>query len=87
MGKLRDVHYELLEHPPYFPDLAPSEFCLFPKFKIFFAGQGFSSNQEAIADVEGYFAYLTKNHYKDRIIALEHPWNKCISLKKYYVKK
>ena len=31
MGKLRDLHYELLEHPPYSPDLAPSDFCLFPK--------------------------------------------------------
>jgi len=33
MGKLRDLHYELLEHPPYSPDLAPSDFGLFPKLK------------------------------------------------------
>jgi histone-lysine N-methyltransferase SETMAR len=78
MGKLRDLHYELLEHPPYSPDLAPSDFCLFPKLKLFFAGQRFSSNQEAIAAVEGYFADLTKNRYRDRIMALEHGWNKCI---------
>jgi transposase len=25
MGKLRDLQYELFEHPPYFPDLAPSD--------------------------------------------------------------
>jgi len=81
MGKLRDLHYELLEHPPYSPDLAPSDFCLFPKLKLFLAGQRFSSNQEAIAAVEGYFADLTKNHYRDRIMVLEHRWNKCISLK------
>jgi len=87
MGKLRDLHYELLEHPPYSPDLAPSEVCRFPKLKIFFAGQPFSSNQEAIAAVEGYFADLTKNHYRDGIMALEHRWNKCISLKRDYVEK
>jgi len=69
MGKLRDVHYELLEHPPYSPDLAPSDFYLFPK--LFLADQRFSSNQEAIAAVEGYFADLTKNHYRDGIMALE----------------
>jgi histone-lysine N-methyltransferase SETMAR len=85
MGKLRDVHYELLEHPPYSPDLAPSDFCLFPKLKLFLAGQSFSSNQEASAGVEGYFADLTKNHYRDGIMALEHRWNKCISLKGDYV--
>ena len=87
MGKLRDLHYELLEHPPYSPDLAPSDFCLFPKLKLFLAGQRFSSNQEAIAAVEGYFADLTKNHYRDGIMALEHRWNKCISLKGDYVEK
>jgi len=87
MGKLRDLHDELLEHPPYSPDLAPSDFYLFPKLKLFLAGQRFSSNQEASANVEGYFADLTKNHYRDRIMALEHRWNKCISLKGDYVKK
>jgi len=62
LGKLRDLHYELLEHLPYCPDLAPSDFCFFPKLKLFLAGQRFSSNQEAIAAVEGYFSDLTKNH-------------------------
>jgi len=87
MGKLRDLHYELLEHPPYSPDLAPFHFCLFPNLKLFLAGQRFSSNQEAIAAVEGYFADLTKNHYRDGIMALEHRWNKCISLKEDNVEK
>jgi histone-lysine N-methyltransferase SETMAR len=88
MGKLRDLHYELLEHPPYSPDLAPSDFCLFPKLlKLFLACQRLSSNQEAIAAVEGYFADLTKNHYRDGIMALEYCWNKCIFLKGDYVEK
>jgi hypothetical protein len=87
MEKLRDLHYELLQHPPHSPDLVPSDFCLFPKLKLFLAGQLFSLNQEAIAAVEGYFADLTKNHYRDGIMALEHHWNKCVSLKGDYVKK
>jgi histone-lysine N-methyltransferase SETMAR len=84
MGKLRDLHYELLEHPPYSPDLTPSDFYVFPKLKLFLAGQRFFfSNQEAIAAVEGYFSDLTKNHYRDGIMVLEH----CISLKGDYVEK
>jgi histone-lysine N-methyltransferase SETMAR len=63
MRKLRDLHYELLQHPPFSPDLAPSDFYLFPKHKIFLAGQRFSSNQELIAAVEVYFVDLMKNHY------------------------
>ena len=87
MGKLRDLHYELLEHPPYSPDLAPSDFYLFQKLKLFLAGQRFSSNQEVTAAAEGYFADLTKNQYRDGIMALDHRWNKCISLKGDYVEK
>jgi hypothetical protein len=87
MGKLRDLHYELLEHSTYSPDLAPSDSYLFAKLKLFLAGQRFFSNQEAIAAVGGYFADLTKNHYREGIMALEHRWNKCISLKEDYVEK
>ena len=87
MGKLRDLQYELLERPPYSPDLAPSDFCLFPKLKLFLPGQRFFSNQEAITAVERYFTDLTKNHYRDRIMALDHRWNKCVSLKGDYVEK
>jgi len=60
MRKLRDLHYELLEHPPYSPDLAPSDFSLFQKFILFLAGQSFSSNQEAITAVEVYLQILLK---------------------------
>jgi histone-lysine N-methyltransferase SETMAR len=48
MGKLRDLHYEMLEHLLCSPDLAPSDFCLFPKLKLFLAGQLLSSIQKAI---------------------------------------
>jgi len=71
MRKLRDLHYKTLEHPTYSPDMAPSDFYLYPKLKLFFVGQRFSSKQETNAAVEGYFADLTKNHYRDGIMALE----------------
>jgi hypothetical protein len=81
VGKLRDLHFELLEHSPCSPDLASPDFYFFPKLKLFIDGQRFYSNQETIAAVEGYFADLTKNNYSDGIMALEHRWNKCISVK------
>ena len=63
------------------------DFYLFPKLKLFLTGQHFSSNQEAISAVEGCFADLTKNHYRDGIMVLEYRWNKCISLKGDCVEK
>jgi hypothetical protein len=44
---------------------------IFPRLKLLLAGQGFSSNQEAIAAAEGFFADVTKNHYRDGIMVLE----------------
>ena len=70
MGKLRDPHYEFLEHPAYSPDLASSDFSLLPKLKLFLVGQSFSSKKEVIAAVEGYFADLRKNNYRNGIMAL-----------------
>jgi len=44
--------YELLPHPPYSPDLAPSDFCLFPLLIKDFSGTHFSSDNDVIASVE-----------------------------------
>jgi hypothetical protein len=75
--KLRDLLYELLEHHPihqiWLPLTSISSQNSSSLVSVFFF------NQEAIAVVEGYFAALTKNHYRDGIMALEHRWNKCMS--------
>ncbi|GFW82721.1 histone-lysine N-methyltransferase SETMAR [Trichonephila clavipes] len=34
MAKIHELRFELLDHPPYSPDLAPSNFFLFPHLKI-----------------------------------------------------
>ena len=71
MAKIRELRYELL---PYSPDLAPSDFNLFPKLKIFVGGPTFSTMEELTAGVEGYFAGLEESHFRDGIKALEHCW-------------
>jgi len=86
-GKIKGSALWIVRSSTLSQDLAPSDFCLFPKLKLFLVGHRFSSNQEAIVTVEGYFADLTKNHYRDGIMALEHSWNKCISPKGDYVEK
>jgi hypothetical protein len=63
-----------------------ADFYRFPKLKLFLAGQRFPSNQEAIAAVEEYFADLTKNHYRDGIMALEYHWNKVLVLREIMLK-
>ncbi|XP_069968062.1 uncharacterized protein [Bactrocera oleae] len=71
MTKFNEVKYELLEHPPYLSDLATSDYYLFRNLKQFLRGKRFSSNEEAIAAVDRYFAELPEIHYSDGIKLLE----------------
>lgn len=73
MAKITELKYELLEHPPYSPDLAPSDFDLFPHLKRFMRGKRFSSHEEIIAAVETYFDNLLDSLFRDGIYKLEDP--------------
>ena len=44
--------YELIPHPAYSPDLAPSDYFLFPNLKKDISGRHFRSNEEVVAAVE-----------------------------------
>jgi histone-lysine N-methyltransferase SETMAR len=43
---LQEFGWEVFEHPAYSPDLAPSDFQLFPKLKEFLGGRRFKSDAE-----------------------------------------
>ncbi|CAH1960268.1 unnamed protein product [Acanthoscelides obtectus] len=45
---LTEENVELSDHPPYSPDLSPSEFFTFPKIKNRVLGQRFQSPEEAV---------------------------------------
>ena len=47
--KLAYLAFQCLHHPPYSPDLAPSDYNLFPGLKTQLKGHHFSSNVEVIA--------------------------------------
>jgi histone-lysine N-methyltransferase SETMAR len=42
----QDLKLEVLPHPPYSPDLAPSNFHLFWPLKVALLGRNFRSNEE-----------------------------------------
>lgn len=85
--KLAKLKFETLDHPPYSPDLAPSDYHLFPKLKKHLGGMRFASDEELIATVDHYFEELEENEYCEGIKKLEHRLNKCIDLEGDYVEK
>ena len=78
MAKLHELNFELLPHPPYSPDLAPSDYWLF-------AGKKFRTNEEVIAETEAYVEAKDKSLYKSGIEVLERRWNDCVALDGDYV--
>ncbi|XP_014483746.1 PREDICTED: uncharacterized protein LOC106746967 [Dinoponera quadriceps] len=87
MGELRDLRYDLLDNPPYSPDLAPSYFLLFPNLKKFVSGKRFASNEEVERTVDEYFNSLPESHFREGIPMLKKRWTKCVEVKGDYVEK
>lgn len=85
--KLAKLKFNVIAHPPYSPDLAPSDYYLFPNLKKNLAGKKFTSNEEVTTFVNEYFESLDKNYFKVGIQKLQHRWAKCIELQGDYVEK
>ena len=79
--------YELIPHPAYSPDLAPSKFFLFPNLKKDICGLHFWSDEEVMMAVEEWVKGKDADFFSSGLMALEHPWSKCITLEGNYIEK
>ena len=67
-----DLRYnDLPIHPPYSPDLAPSDFYLSPNLKKFVTGKHFTSNEVAERAIDEYFNSLPDSRFQEGILILE----------------
>ena len=67
--------YELIPHPAYSPDLAPSDFFLFPNLKKDSRGIHFRSDEEVVTAVEEQFNGKDPDLFSSGLMALEHRWS------------
>ena len=79
--------YELLQHPAYSPDLASSDFFLFPNLKKDIRGLHFRSDEEVVTAVEEWVNRKDSNFFSSGLMALEHRWSKCTTLEGNYIEK
>ena len=79
--------YELIQHPAYSPDLAPSDFFLFPYLKKDIRGLHFRSDEEVVTAVEEWVNGKDPDFFSSGLMALEHRWSKCITLRAITSKK
>ena len=77
--------YELIPYPTYSPDLAPSDYFLFPNLKKDIRGHHFRSNEEVVVAVEEWVRDKDPGFFSSWLMALEHRWSKCIILEGNYM--
>lgn len=75
---LSELGWELMMHPPYSPDLAPSDYYLFSHLQLFLRGGIFNSADEVISEVKSFYAGQTPEFYSKGIKKLPKRWQKVI---------
>ena len=81
------VAFKSWPHPPYSPDLAPSDVSLFPKLKSNLCSRNFGSIKGVIDEVNEYLRDQDEDFYFEGISKLEQQWRKCIKLKGDYIEE
>ena len=74
-------------HPPYSPDLAPSDYHLFGPLKEGVRGQHFTSDQEVKHAVRNWLKMQPADFYKAGIVSLVHRWTVGIEKCGDYIEK
>ena len=84
---IRSFGWEQNDHPPYSPDLVPSDFHLFRYFKEFFGGKHFATDDEMKEAVQDWLSSQAADVYDLGIQKLSERYDKCLNRYGNYVEK
>jgi histone-lysine N-methyltransferase SETMAR len=83
--KLAYLGFHCLDHPPYSPDLDPSDYQLYPGLKKQLKGLHFSSDAEVIVTAETWLDGKISDFCLSGLYKLEQQAKNCIELRGEYV--
>ena len=75
---------ELLNHPPYSPDLAPCNYFLFPALKAKLRGRRFENVDNLQNAVKQELRKMSREKIRDSVLGMVDCWRKCISVRGQY---
>jgi hypothetical protein len=75
--QIKDLKLEVLTHPPYSPDLAPSDFHHFWPLKYSLRGCHFRSDEEVKEAMHDWLAQQPEDFFQ-RFYALVECWRRCV---------
>jgi transposase len=87
MATLVKLKWDVLPHPSYSPDLAPSDYHLFGPMKRVLGGKWFRNNDEVIAAVQSCIHEQPKTFFETGIKKLPKRWHKCMAVNRDYIEK
>lgn len=76
--KINELGWSTINHPPYSPDLAPSDYYLFSNLKRYLRGKNFSTLDALKGEISNFFESRPAEWYFDGISKLPHRWQSCI---------
>jgi transposase len=80
-------NWEIFDHPPYSPDLAPSDYHLFTKMKVWLATQRFHNNEELMDGVNIWLHDSAAPFFDEGLQKLVSRYDKCLNVDDNYVEK
>ena len=86
-GFCAEFKWDILDHPPYSPDLAPSDFHLFLHLKKHLAGKKFDDDDVVQEEVMTCFKGQEADFYESGIQKLVPRLNKCLDNAGDYIEK
>ncbi|UYV76804.1 hypothetical protein LAZ67_14002066 [Cordylochernes scorpioides] len=78
---------QILLQPPYFPDIAPNDFFLFPKLKAVLKGRHFDTRDDIIEKSPLALKSIPKEAYKNCFDNWEKRWHWCVEARGDYFEK
>ena len=76
---LTNKNITVLEHPPYLPDLAPYDFCLFPNIKSVLKGTHFVSVENVTAKTAEILNILREHDLRNCFEHWQHLMQLCVN--------
>jgi histone-lysine N-methyltransferase SETMAR len=83
---LQQFGCEVFDHPPYSPDLAPSNYHLFMHLQQWLASQSFEDDDRLKTGVTTWFKSLAADLYDTGIRKLVPRYQKCVEVRGYVEK-
>jgi hypothetical protein len=68
----------VIPHQPYFPDLAPCDFFLFPKMKLKLKERRFDTIEERHAESQRVLDTPTKKDFQEAFQKWRRRWDRCL---------